>query len=120
MCDWCDRSPVVLEWSSEEVVVPYKWIDGNYHRYFIDFWMKMKQSGDAPPKEYLVEVKPLAQTKPPKAPKTIKGYRANRARLLEWAQNQAKWKAAREFAQASGREFRLLTEVELRKMRIIS
>ena len=40
---WCDGNVNILKWSSEEVVIPYKSpIDNRYHRYFPDFYVKMK------------------------------------------------------------------------------
>ena len=40
-------------------------IDGNVHRYFVDFWVKVKDSlGDVT--TYLVEIKPNVQCKPQK------------------------------------------------------
>jgi trans-aconitate methyltransferase len=37
---WCDENKKVLEWGSEEIVVPYRSpLDGKYHRYFVDFYI---------------------------------------------------------------------------------
>ena len=36
--NYCEGNPMVIEWSSEEIVVPYKSpIDKRIHRYFPDF-----------------------------------------------------------------------------------
>jgi hypothetical protein len=43
---YCDNTKSVLEWGSEEVIIPYvsPW-DGKVHRYFPDFYMlKSNQS----------------------------------------------------------------------------
>ena len=42
---YCDRNEKVLEWGSEEVIIPYlsPW-DNKFHRYFPDFYMKVKQT----------------------------------------------------------------------------
>ena len=42
---YCDRNDNIIEWGSEEVIVPYRspW-DGKMHRYFPDFYMKVKSS----------------------------------------------------------------------------
>ena len=45
-------------------------------------------------KEYIVEVKPLKQTKPPKKRKKTKQYIFE---TLTWQKNQAKWKFAEEY-----------------------
>ena len=62
---YCDNNNAVLEWGSEEVIIPYRspW-DGRIHRYFPDFYMKVRQSSGAI-KKFIVEVKPKYQTKPP-------------------------------------------------------
>lgn len=41
--NWCDNSPVVVEWASEELAIQYiKPTDNKIHRYFIDFWIRFK------------------------------------------------------------------------------
>ena len=41
---YCDTNDSVIEWGSEEVIIPYlsPW-DGRMHRYFPDFYIKIKQ-----------------------------------------------------------------------------
>ena len=40
---YCDKNENILEWGSEEVIVPYRSpIDNRYHRYFPDFYIKVK------------------------------------------------------------------------------
>ena len=55
---YCDHNEAVLEWGSEEVIIPYlsPW-DGRLHRYFPDFYMKVRQS-DETIKKFIIEVKP--------------------------------------------------------------
>ena len=72
---YCDHTESVIKWSSEEVIIPYRSpIDGKRHRYFPDFWLRVLD-GDGQIKETLIEIKPKAQTRPPKntPPKTPKG-----------------------------------------------
>lgn len=39
--NFCDNSPVVVEWASEEIAIPYyKPTDNKIHYYYLDFWMK--------------------------------------------------------------------------------
>ena len=62
-------------------------------------------------KRYLIEVKPKKETKPPAKPKRqTKGYIRE---AFEYARNQAKWKAAREFCADRMWEFKVITESEL-------
>lgn len=104
---YLDDHPDIIEWSSEEFFIPYKSpIDGKYHRYFPDFWVKKKT------KEVMViEVKPAAQTKAPKVQKS----RSRRyiSEVKTWGINQAKWKAAVEFCKDRGWLFKIMTEKEL-------
>ena len=40
---YCDLSPAVLQWSSEEFFVPYRSpFDKRIHRYFPDVWLKYR------------------------------------------------------------------------------
>ena len=63
---YCDTNDKVLEWGSEEIIIPYisPW-DGKVHRYFPDFYIKVKQSSGNL-KKFIIEVKPKKQTRPPK------------------------------------------------------
>jgi hypothetical protein len=108
---WCDRNPSVVRWSSEETIVPYLCpTDNKVHRYFIDFKIRV-QAKDGTTKTYLIEVKPLKQTKPPEYPgrKTQKYLTES----IMFVKNQAKWKAASEYAKDRGYEFKIITEKEL-------
>ena len=107
---WCDSNPNVIRYASEEVVVPYiSPVDGKQHRYFVDFLVMVKtRTGDI--RKYAVEIKPEAQTMPPKT--------RNKKRLLTetatYAVNQAKWKAADLYFTSKGVAFIVLTEKHLK------
>ena len=104
---WCDQTPSVQEWGSEEIIIPYTSpVAGNRHRYYPDFYVKVNG------KKYIVEVKPTKQTKEPKRQKKVtKRYVTE---VVTWSVNQAKWKAAKEFCRDYGMEFMLITEKELK------
>ena len=108
---YCDKNQNILEWASEEIAIPYRSpIDNRVHRYFPDFYMKVKEM-NGKIKRYMIEVKPAKQTKPPAKPKRqTKGYIRE---AFEYARNQAKWKAAREFCADRMWEFKVITEQEL-------
>ena len=111
---YLDRHPDVLQWASEATVVPYvSPVDGKRHRYYVDFTVKVKDS-EGNIKVELWEVKPLAQTKPPKATK-MKGKPTKRyiTETVTYAINQAKWDAARKYSEAAGWTFRVITEREI-------
>ena len=66
---YCDLNDSILEWGSEEVVIPYRSpLDNRIHRYFVDFYIKVEDM-NGQIKKYLIEVKPKKQTKPPPKPK---------------------------------------------------
>ena len=104
---WCDTTPSVLEWGSEEIAIPYiSPVDGKRHKYYPDFYVKVKN------KKYMVEVKPTRQTKEPKTQKKItKRYVTE---VVTYSVNKAKWKAAEDFCKDYGWEFMLITEKELK------
>ena len=108
---YCDKNAKILEWGSEEIALPYiSPHDSRVHRYFPDFYIKV-QENTVKIKRYLIEVKPLKQTTKPKKPKRqTKGYIRE---AFEYARNQAKWKAAREYCADRMWEFKVITEKEL-------
>lgn len=108
---YCDLNENILEWGSEEIALPYRSpIDNRIHRYFPDFYIKVKEpTGQI--KKYIIEIKPKKQTIEPKVQKRkTKSYIYE---VVEYAKNQAKWKAAEEFCKDRMWEFKVLTEDEL-------
>ena len=108
---YCDLNENILEWGSEEIALPYRSpIDNRIHRYFPDFYIKVKES-TGQIKKYIIEIKPKKQTIEPKVQKRkTKSYIYE---VVEYAKNQAKWKAAEEFCKDRMWEFKVLTEDEL-------
>ena len=108
-----DENTNVLRWASEEIIVPYiSPIDNRPHRYFVDFYVEARAI-DGSVKKMLLEVKPAAQTQPPKSPKRrTKRYISE---VMTYGVNEAKWKAAEEYCKDKGWEFRIITEAELFK-----
>ena len=108
---WCDRNESILEWGSEEFFIPYiSPLDNKAHRYYPDFYMKVKES-NGKLKRYVIEVKPAKQTKPP-----VQGKKQKRTfirEVTEYAKNQAKWKAAESFCEIRQLTFKVVTEKEL-------
>jgi hypothetical protein len=108
---YCDTNENIIEYSSEEIALPYRSpVDGKIHRYFPDFYIKVKEStGET--KKYLIEIKPKKQLVKPKVPKRqTKGYLYE---VYEYAKNQAKWETAREYCKDRNWEFKVLTEDDL-------
>ena len=62
---YCDTTSSILEWGSEEIIIPYRSpIDRRIHRYYPDFYIKVREKSGKISK-YIVEIKPKKQTKPP-------------------------------------------------------
>jgi len=67
---YLDANPSVIEWASEEFSIPYvSPVDGKIHRYFPDFWMKVRDATTSQIKTIVVEIKPKVQTQPPQPSK---------------------------------------------------
>jgi hypothetical protein len=108
---YCDNNQNILEWGSEEIVVPYRSpLDNRYHRYFPDFYIKVRESSGKI-KKMIIEIKPQRQCIEPKVQK--RKTKAYIYEVVEYAKNQAKWKAAEEWCLDRGYEFKVLTENEL-------
>ena len=55
---WCEGSPRVKKWNSEEIVIPYKCkTDNRIHRYYVDLLVELDNR-----EIILVEIKPKKQT----------------------------------------------------------
>jgi hypothetical protein len=107
---WLDEHPNVVWWASEELPIPYKSpLDNKIHRYFPDFIAKIKQK-DGSVMTYIIEVKPIEQTKMPVQKKKTQRYIREAATYVV---NQEKWKAADIFCQEHGWKFMIMTEKEL-------
>jgi len=106
-----DRNENVIEWSSEEVVIPYvSPFDGKVHRYYPDFLVKVRKGQMTEIR--IIEIKPSKFLKPPKEPKRkTKSYLYE---VREWGRNTAKWDAAQKYCEDRGWLFDVWTEKTLR------
>lgn len=113
--NWLDKNPMVIKWASEEVVVRYfSPVDEQEHRYFVDFYVKYKdREGNI--KEKLLEIKPHGQMHPPKN-KHAKNYQEQ---VETYVVNQAKWEAARKYAESRKMEFQVLNEYNLGLVKMV-
>ena len=108
---FCDNNPSILQWGSEEGVIPYRSpLDGRVHRYYVDFYIKLQtKSGEI--KKYLIEIKPKKQTIPPDPQK--KQTKVYKDKVLTYCKNRAKWEAAKDWCEDRRMEFLILTEDHL-------
>jgi len=108
---YLDLHKDIVTWGSEELFIPYRSpIDNKIHRYFPDF-IVTKINKEGKKETALIEVKPAAQTKPPK--KQEKVTRKYITEVTTWGINEAKWKAANEYCKDKGWSFHIFTEREL-------
>lgn len=100
-----DNNEKVVRWSSETIAIPYiKPTDGKIHKYYPDYYVEYINTAGQLVKE-IIEVKPIAQTKVPRANHKHKLYEQ-----LTFAVNTAKWQAATSFCKNRGILFRIVTE----------
>jgi hypothetical protein len=109
---WCDRTPEILEWSSETIIIKYFDPTTNkIRRYFPDLYIKIRDKTGVV-KRYIIEIKPKRQTEPPK-PSARKKSKTYLNEMATYQKNLAKWTAAENFCKENGLEFIKITENEL-------
>ena len=99
---WCDATPAVMQWASEEFSIPYlNPIKNRVAQYYPDALVIYRDKTGQVLKE-IVEIKPYKET--------VLTPRASEQDKLALIVNEAKWKAAALFAEQQGMKFRVLTE----------
>jgi hypothetical protein len=110
--EFCETHPQILNWSSERTQIPYiSPLDGKYHTYFVDFWIKIITI-DNQYVNYLVEVKPDKKLDKPKQPakQTRKSTQNYQDALNEWFVNKAKFETASRWCDSKGWKFAVITD----------
>jgi hypothetical protein len=111
---YLDGHPDVIQWSSEEIVIPYRSpVDGKIHRYFPDFYVKRRNTLGIE-ESVIIEVKPYIQVREPQP--LLKGVKPTRKYLREiqtWGINSAKWSAAEQYCKQREWKFQIITEKDL-------
>lgn len=107
-----DTDPSILSWASEELAIPYfDPVTKNMRRYFPDFVLKIKKA-DGTIRVAIAEVKPSKSCDPP-----VPSKRRKRSSIIYeahmYANNMAKWQAAKAFAAERDWDFMVLTEHEI-------
>ena len=137
-CEYCCKSPSILQWSAEPISIPYynrvanleeckkygldpnnpaNWKIANYH---VDFWVKIKlPSGNT--EKWLIEIKPKKECQPPKPCKSVKlkDQKRYNQEAKTWLINQAKWAAAKAFCEKQGWKFYVFHEDILSKLGVL-
>ena len=108
---WCESSPRVKKWNSEDIVIPYKSrTDNKIHRYYVDLLVELDNR-----EIILVEIKPKKETTPPKKRAKTKRYINE---VMTYVKNTSKWQAAQQYAEHKGWKFQVWTEETLNNLGI--
>ena len=101
---WLENSKDVKHWGSECICIPYFYaVDQKMHHYYPDYFVEMVDGTCL-----VVEIKPSTQTKKP--------INENCYAYHEYIKNICKWQAAKEFCEAKGYKFKILTEKTIKKL----
>lgn len=109
---YLDQSQNVLAWSSEEFFIAYySPLDQRGHKYYVDF-IVITQDNEGKQQGWILEVKPLAHLQKPTCPKrmTDKSTKNYLYAAKQYIINKAKFEAARQFCDAKGLKFGIITE----------
>lgn len=113
LCKKFDLDPNVIKWGIEPFYIPYQSPkDGKVHRYFPDFIVVAIHPKTGNKVVTLIEVKPFAQTIPPKGGKG-KAKKRLLTEVVTYEVNCAKWEAARKMCKHKGWNFKVMTEKEI-------
>lgn len=97
-----DSNTNVIEWSSEELVIPYRSASGRKNRYFIDFVVKMKLGDKV--KDLLIEIKPINFCNP--------NNQTNSLYIIKQIEkNILKWTAVKEYAKINNYDFYIVSKI---------
>lgn len=101
---WLETHKTVKYWGSECFCIPYYYVvDEKIHKYYPDYFVEFEDGTCM-----VVEIKPSNQTKKP--------INENCWAYKEYVKNMCKWKATKEFCEAKGYKFKILTEQTISKM----
>ena len=104
VCKFCDETPNIIKWSSEEISIPYvSPLDKKVHNYYPDFLIQFKNSAGL--HNWMVEVNPKKQT--------YLKENASKKEKATWIINTAKWQAAKKYCDIHNIVFKIVTEKDL-------
>lgn len=117
-CHWCDYNEYVISWMSEPFYVNYfNILDKKFHKYYPDFYFRIKRYSDKDSDEYtienyVVEIKPKSQLKKPKEPKrkSVKSLRNYKHAYETYIRNLCKTESLKKLSKDRNFKLMLLTE----------
>lgn len=109
---WCDKTPAVIKWAYESIAISYyDPVKRKMRKYYPDFTLAVKNPNGTV-NAYLVEVKPLKETKRPSR-KPHQQQIIYQREVAGYANNQAKWRAAQAWCEKNNFEFKIIHENHL-------
>jgi hypothetical protein len=118
-CTYCDTNESIIKWSSEPIAIDYyNPLDKKEHKYNVDFYIKVVRE-DSEIQEWIIEIKPERQTQKPiyEGNMTLSKLKSYNRNMQIWITNQAKFKAAQDWAERRGFKFGVVDENFLFKSR---
>jgi hypothetical protein len=118
-CTYCDTNESIIKWSSEPMAIDYyNPLDKKEHKYNVDFYIKVIRE-DNEIQEWIIEIKPERQTQKPiyEGNMTLSKLKSYNRNMQIWITNQAKFKAAKDWAEKRGFKFGVVDENFLFKSR---
>lgn len=111
-CTYCDTNDSIIKWSSEPMSIDYyNPLDKKMHKYNVDFYVKVLKD-EQETEEWIIEIKPERQTQKPlyEGNMTLTKLKSYNRNMQIWITNQAKFKAAKEWAEKRGFRFGVVDE----------
>ena len=112
---WLDLNANVIRWGYEIIDIPYLFqVDGRMHTYITDIYCEIR-GNNSKVNRYILEVKPVKETLPPKpannSPKSKARYQRE---MFVYIKNSDKWEATRRFCDSKGIKFVEVTDEDIK------
>lgn len=123
-CKFCDFNDKVVKWCAEFLEIPYQIVNNGQtenHRYYPDFYVEMVSNDPEKYDRFVIEIKPKTELEPPSQPKrqTLKMLENYEYAQKMYKKNLYKWAFTRDWCQKHGLKFKIITEDDLKKYKLI-
>ena len=123
-CKFCDLNDKVVKWSAEFLEIPYQIVNNGQtenHRYYPDFYVEMRGNDIEKYDRFVIEIKPKHELESPTQPvrQTLKMLENYEYSLKMFKKNLHKWAFTKEWCERRGLKFKIITEDDLKKYKLI-
>ena len=123
-CKFCDLNDKVVKWSAEFLEIPYQIVNNGQtenHRYYPDFYVEMRGNDLEKYDRFVIEIKPKHELESPTQPvrQTLKMLENYEYSLKMFKKNLHKWAFTKEWCERRGLKFKIITEDDLKKYKLI-